>query len=110
VTARVLSNARGTTLLGDLIERQKALAGARVGRARRQMTQVRRRLAPPRRVNAQHNRPEKGSVPALTDRKSALKNHASQTGRGLEDLYVPGPSKIEAAVRHVMDYSKAETV
>jgi acetoin:2,6-dichlorophenolindophenol oxidoreductase subunit beta len=28
----------------------------------------------------------------------------------LEDLYVPGPSKIEAAVRHVMDYSKAETV
>jgi hypothetical protein len=43
VTARPLGNARGAALLSDLIERQKALAGARMGRAHRQPTQIRRR-------------------------------------------------------------------
>jgi hypothetical protein len=58
VTARPLGNARGAALLSDLIERQKALAGARMGRAHRQPTQIRRRLAPSRILNAQHNRSE----------------------------------------------------
>src|SRR3954452_10256723 len=58
VTARLCGNPRGATLLSDLIERQKALAGARVGRAHRQLAEIRRRLAPSRRLNAQHNRSE----------------------------------------------------
>jgi hypothetical protein len=58
VTMRALGNARGTTLLGDFIERQKALAGARMGRVHRQLTEIRRRLAPSRMVNAQHKRSE----------------------------------------------------
>jgi hypothetical protein len=62
VTVRALGNAGGAALLSDFIERQKALAGARMGRARRQPTQIRRRLAPPRMVNAQHNRSEQGGI------------------------------------------------
>src|SRR3954454_22809061 len=58
VTARLCGNPRGTTLLSDFIERQKALAGARMGRAHRQPTEIRRRLIPSRMVNAQHKRPE----------------------------------------------------
>jgi hypothetical protein len=58
MTARALSNARGAALLSDLIERQKALAGARMGRAHRQLTQIRRRLIPSRMLNTQHDRSE----------------------------------------------------
>ena len=56
VTVCALGNARGAALLSDLIERQKALAGARMGRAHRQPTEIRRRLIPSRMVNTQHNR------------------------------------------------------
>src|SRR4051812_1168986 len=58
VAVRAPGNARGAALLSDLIERQKALAGARMGRARRQPTQIRRRLIPSRMVNTQHDRSE----------------------------------------------------
>jgi hypothetical protein len=58
VTARLCGNPRGTTLLSDFIERQKALAAARMGRAHRQLTEVRWRLIPSRMVNAQHKRSE----------------------------------------------------
>jgi len=58
VTVCALGNARGAALLSDLIERQKALAGAQMGRAHRQLTEIRRRLVPSRKLNAQHNRSE----------------------------------------------------
>jgi hypothetical protein len=58
ITARLRGNARGTALLSDLIERQKALADAPMGRAHRQPTQIRRRLILSRMVNTQHNRSE----------------------------------------------------
>ena len=58
VTARPLGNTRGAALLSDLIERQKALAGARMGRAHRQLTEIRRRLIPSRMLNTQHDRAE----------------------------------------------------
>ena len=58
VTVCALGNARGAALLSDLIERQKALAGAPMGRAHRQLTEIRRRLVPSRKLNAQHNRSE----------------------------------------------------
>jgi hypothetical protein len=71
MTARALGNARGAALLSDFIERQKALAGAWMEGVRRQPTQIRRRLAPPRMVNAQHNRSEQGGF-RLPDRRSRL--------------------------------------
>jgi hypothetical protein len=56
VSARARGEARGATaLLGDVVERQEALAGARVGRAHRQPPQVLRRLAPPGMINGQHD-------------------------------------------------------
>jgi hypothetical protein len=58
VTARPLGNTRGAALLSDFIERQKALAGARMGRAHRQLTEIRRRLIPSRILNTQHNSSE----------------------------------------------------
>jgi hypothetical protein len=58
VTARLRGNARGAALLSDFVKRQKALAGARMGRAHRQLTEIRWRLIPSRMVNTQHNRSE----------------------------------------------------
>ncbi len=56
VPARARGNARGAAaLLRDVVERQEALAGARVGRAHRQPPQVLWRLAPPGVVNGQHD-------------------------------------------------------
>jgi hypothetical protein len=62
VAVRVRRHARGTAGLRDLIERQKALAGARMERAGRQPPQVLRRLTPARAVNMQHNRSEHDTV------------------------------------------------
>ena len=47
---------RGAMRLGDLVERQKALAGALMGSTRRRVPQVFLRLAPTGMVNVQHGR------------------------------------------------------
>jgi hypothetical protein len=44
-------NRRGTTACGDLVQRQKTFAAARMGRAQGQMAQIRSRLAPALMVN-----------------------------------------------------------
>ena len=59
---RMWRHARGAAGLRDLIERQKAFSGARMGRAGRQPPQVLRRLTPARAVNMQHNRSEHDTV------------------------------------------------
>ncbi len=61
---------RGATLLGDLVERQEAFAGALMGSAHCQLAQVLRHLAPPGMVNVQRDKDEQGSVPCLQRQKA----------------------------------------
>jgi hypothetical protein len=49
--SRALGNRRGTTALGDLVQRQEAFAAARMGGAQGQMAQIRNRLVPALMVN-----------------------------------------------------------
>ena len=51
VASAARSNARGAAALSDLVERERALAGAGVGYAQGQLPQILRRLTPARRLN-----------------------------------------------------------
>ena len=62
VAVRVRRHPHGAAGLRDLVERQKALAGARMECAGRQPPQVFRRLTPAHAVNMQHNRSKHDTV------------------------------------------------
>jgi hypothetical protein len=84
VAVRARRHLRGAVRLRDLVERQKALAGARMRRAGRQPPQILRRLTPPRGVDTQHAGSElEAVVHPIQMGEPGSKNYISQTGRGL---------------------------